>query len=289
MIYVKTPTMPFRLFNGEIHFQALTEVYHLVHGKSTALGAPLSGAAVNQAYEAEKAALKPLLGSLKTPAIEQYHAARAAAYRALVEEVKVLAKTPNTSGPYHQNLAIIEQLLKTYKIDTNTALNEATATVDNLLEDLAKTPAAAAVTQLGLTNNINRLRQLNEIFEADYRARIDEKAAQGGHDLAAIRAASDDAMKALLEVVIGGAVEQKAASLEFLAKYREIASRYRIYLSQHHRRKLEEDSEDTENPETTPETTPPAPASTLSTPAGEEIKEILIEKIVETPGNPEKA
>jgi hypothetical protein len=274
--------MPFRLFNGEVHFQALTEVYHLVHGKATALGASLSGAAVNQAYEAEKAALKPLLGSLQTPIIMQYHAARAAAYRALVDEVKVLAKIPNADGSYHQHLAVLEQLLHTYRLTIHTALNEATAVLDNLLEDLGRNPGLEAVKQLGLGNNVTRLRQLNDAFEAAYRARIDEKAAEGGHDLAAVRAVADDAMKALLEVVVGGAVEQKAASLDFLAKYREIVARYRVYLSLHHRREHDDELEKADDQED-------SFSALASAPAGEVVKEILVEKIVERPGHAENS
>lgn len=221
----------FRLHNNE-HFQLMKDFITLViRYTAKELGIDEFYDPFNNALNAEETALKAEQGSSKSKAIENQNKLRDKTWKALHTRVK-----SGLHSPIDDEVESAEAIMRLFDLDGDVrklTLNEESAAISTLTNNLMLQANATHLEKLGITAWVNQLRVQNEAFQVLFNERNAELASRISGDVRAARKEVDPLFEQIVErinatLVLGTA---KPVATIFAADLNERFSYYKTTIT----------------------------------------------------------
>ena len=152
------------------------------------------------AFEAEEAALDAELGSVHTKTIKEADAFRDKVDRGI--ELYVESFIYHWDPEYQKSAENIQRVLVQYGNIRVESYNQESSAITAMVRDL-RTICANDIVKITLTDRIDKLEELNNLFITHFGTRSDELAARGTGNMVAARAAIDPIYKRIVTAING--------------------------------------------------------------------------------------
>lgn len=219
-------------FRNNEHFQFMTDVDQLIT-TATPLELAIDGLypSFKTALTAEDATMRTELGSIRSKTIEDLNALRGKTWNAISLRVKSTQLSPIAMEA--ESAMIIKRIIDLYGDVRSKTLNEESAAITNLVNDLMQPANTNHLNLNGIFTWVNELKMENEHFQTVFNERNAEFAERESGDVRAIRLQIDPLYEKLVERINATIVMEiaKPAAISFVSQLNEKIKYYKTTLA----------------------------------------------------------